>query len=154
MYLPAATLYIRQWFCLFCLQEMQWGLGTITHANTAQSLWRDGIKDYTLCPNRRRPHAAAEQPEGQAGIKPSQVAAQSAAAAVADAQEFGRDADGLYADPLLLADNMPTDDGISSLATVEPAVPTQPAIETAEAEATEAAAAASAAVKGAVANDR
>jgi hypothetical protein len=116
---------------------MQWGLGTITHANTAQSLWRDGIKDYTLCPNRqRRPHAAAATPEDQADMPEPQLVAQAAAAA--DEQEFGRDADGLYADPLLLAKDMPTDDGVSSLATIDPAgVSVQPALTSSAAETTE-----------------
>jgi hypothetical protein len=129
---------MKQFQCVWCLQEMQWGLGTITHANTAQSLWRDGIKDYTLCPNRqRRPHAAAASPEDQTGMLMPQLAAQAAAAAVEDEQQFGRDADGSYADPLLLAEDMPTDDGISSLDMSEPAgVPAQPALKMAAAEAT------------------
>jgi hypothetical protein len=28
--------------------------GTITHAHSAQTLWRDGVKDYTLCGGDRR----------------------------------------------------------------------------------------------------
>ena len=28
--------------------------GTLTHAHSAQSLWRDGVKDYTLCGSDRR----------------------------------------------------------------------------------------------------
>uniref|UniRef100_A0A383V947 Alginate lyase domain-containing protein n=1 Tax=Tetradesmus obliquus TaxID=3088 RepID=A0A383V947_TETOB len=98
-------------------QEMQWGLGTITHANTAQSLWRDGIKDYTLCSNgRRRPSTAGTEQDGQDVLQAPSVAAQSAAVAVGTVQE-GQGDDGLYADPLLLAGDMPTDDGVSSLAT-------------------------------------
>lgn len=96
---------------------MQWGLGTITHANTAQSLWRDGIKDYTLCNNgRRRPSTAGTEQDGQDVLHAPSVAAQSAASALMTAQEGKGDA-GLYADPLLLAGDMPTDDGVSSLAT-------------------------------------
>jgi hypothetical protein len=130
---------MKQFQCVCFLQEMQWGLGTITHANTAQSLWRDGIKDYTLCPNRqRRPHTAAAAPEDQADMPMPQLVAQAATAEIGDQQEFGRDADGLYADPLLLAKDMPTDDGISSLHIAEPAgALVQPAVTTAAAKTTE-----------------
>lgn len=97
---------------------MQWGLGTITHAQTAQSLWRDGIKDYTLCGTRQRTPNTAELPPDSHGAP--HVAVQSAAAAVDDDQAWDKDAAGHYADPLLLAADMPADDGVSSLATAEP----------------------------------
>ncbi|KAF8067393.1 MER3 [Scenedesmus sp. PABB004] len=49
-------------------QEFHWGLGTLTHAGTAQALWRDGVKDYTLCGARRRStRGAAAAAVGEAG---------------------------------------------------------------------------------------
>lgn len=31
--------------------EMHWGVGTLSHANTAGSLWRAGLRPFTVCPN-------------------------------------------------------------------------------------------------------
>lgn len=96
---------------------MQWGLGTITHAHTAQFLWRDGIKDYTLCSNRqRRPRAPAAQQGNQEGLQGLLLPVQPAGAAADSEQDRSKSSGGgLYVDPLLLADDMPTDDGVSSL---------------------------------------
>lgn len=32
--------------------EFSWGLGTLTHADTAAVLWRPGVRDDVLCPQR------------------------------------------------------------------------------------------------------
>lgn len=79
---------------------MQWGLGTLTHANTAQSLWRDGVKDYSLCETRSRSAKSQALDTKVEGVQISDVAAPGT--------------EDKYLDPLLLAPNVPTDDATAA----------------------------------------
>jgi hypothetical protein len=56
---------------LFCLVrgEFHWGATSITHADSAQQLWRPGVSYDTLCGKRRRQvEAAGIQQESEEAI--------------------------------------------------------------------------------------